>query len=365
MASMLTCWMPCSSNKLKAAEDNPWNLNHSAGGSSGGSAAAVAAGIVPVAHATDGGGSIRVPASANGLFGLKPTRGRVSNGPSVDEVWSGLAVQLGVSRSVRDSAALLDVAHGGGVGEPYLTKAPQTSFLAEASRDPKRLRIGVMYHPRNGMRSAPKVVKAIKATASLCEALGHDVSEADLDLGLSWESFVHANAQFWTLNTAAWIDFMSSLTGHAPTPEFLEPATLAVYKYGLKVSGLDMVQALNVRNSVARACGEFFQRFDMLLTPTLPQLPPLIGQYGSSTQVAGGLEWIETVFGRSPFTAIANMAGIPAMSVPLAIDDKTGLPMGSQFFEGFGNDALLFNLAGQIERAAPWIDRHPSVWAGR
>ncbi len=343
---------------------NPWNPERSAGGSSGGSGAAVAAGVVPLAHATDGGGSIRVPASANGLFGLKPTRGRVSNGPAVDEVWSGLAVQLGVSRTVRDSAALLDAVQGGSVGEPYYTASPEKSFLSEARRDPKQLKIGVMINPLNGAPTSAPVSDALAATAHLCESLGHVVCEVQLDMGVTWEAFVFANAQFWTVNTAAWIDGIAAATGRTPGEKFLEPSTWAVYKYGRKVSGFDLLGALDIRNRVTRAAGAFFESFDILLTPTLPDLPSFIGDYNKGQGSLDGLGWINRVFNGSPFTALANVSGLPAMSVPLSNDVQTGLPIGSQFFAGFGKESILFNLAGQLERSKPWAGRYPKVWAG-
>lgn len=343
---------------------NPWDIRRSAGGSSGGSGAAVAAGIVPVAHATDGGGSIRVPASANGLFGIKPSRGRVSNGPAVDEVWSGLAVQLGVSRTVRDSAALLDAAQGGAVGEPYYIASPESSFLSASLVDPRSLRIGIMRDPLNGTKTDPAVADQIELTARLCEYLGHEVTRTELDLGVSWEAFVFANAQFWTVNTAAWIDAIAQFTGRPLGADILEPSTHAVYEYGRNVTGLNLLNALDVRNSVTRAIGAFFEKHDILLTPAIPRLPPLIGEYNDSQEQLDGLEWVNHVFSHSPFTAIANVAGVPAMSVPLYEDPCSGMPVGSQFFAGFGQEALLFSLAGQLERSQPWSARKPKIWAG-
>lgn len=343
---------------------NPWNTDRSAGGSSGGAGAAVAAGLVPVAHATDGGGSIRVPAASNGVFGLKPTRGRVSNGPAVDEVWSGLAVQFAVSRSVRDSAALLDAVQGGGIGEPYCIAEPERSYRSEVGRDPGTLRIGLLLHPLNGLRTASGVVAATQDAARLCESLGHRVEEVSLDLGMSWDGFVHANAQFWTANTAAWIDAVAAATGRAVDGTTLEPATLAAYAYGRRASGLDLLGALHVRNLVTRSVGRFFTQFDILLTPTLPDLPPPLGTYNKGQESVDGLQWVERVFNQSPFTALSNVAGVPAMSVPLSNDPDSGMPIGIQFAAGFGREDRLFRLAAQLETALPWSGRKPDVWAG-
>eukprot|EP01133_Synstelium_polycarpum_P026382 gene26382-31721_t len=182
---------------LYGATRNPWNLARSAGGSSGGAAAAVAAGIVPLAHATDAAGSIRVPAASTGLFGLKPSRGRVSNGPAMDEIFSGLGVQLGVSRSVRDSAALLDGVQGAMRGEPYVTAAPRDTWLSQVDVAPGRLRIGVQREACNGARPVPAVRAALNASARLLEELGHHVEEVSPALGVPWDAFVQANARIW------------------------------------------------------------------------------------------------------------------------------------------------------------------------
>ncbi|HZW20854.1 amidase [Noviherbaspirillum sp.] len=343
---------------------NPWRLVHGAGGSSGGAAAAVAAGIVPLAHATDGGGSIRVPASCNGLFGMKPTRGRVSNGPAVDEVWNGLGINFAVSRSVRDSAALLDAVNGGGIGEPYTIAPPANSYLSEIRQCPGRLRIGFTVHWLEAVRTAPVVSQAFAGVVRHLESLGHHVEEVSPDLGTSWDSFVHANAQIWTANAAMRINALSSATGRPVTADILEPATFAVYEYGRRVSATDLLGALQVRNAVTRALGGFFQHYDILLTPTLPDLPPRLGEYNKDEQAMDGYGWIGHVLRQSPFTAWANVAGLPAMSVPLSFDAETGLPIGTQFAAGFGREDILFRLAAQLEASLPWGGRHPPVWAG-
>lgn len=343
---------------------NPWNIEHNCGGSTGGSASAVASGMVPLAHATDGGGSIRVPASVNGIFGLKPTRGRVSNGPHLDEVWSGLVSQLGVSRTVRDSAALLDAASKPAVGEPYYTAPPAESFLSAAGTDPKPLKIGLMIDPANSTRTNPVVRDAVEGAARLLESLGHRVEPVVFDAGVSWEQFVLANARFWTLNTAAWVELVSQITGRDIGPDTLERATLAVHEYGMKVSGLELLDALGTRNTVTRSLGAFFETYDVLLTPTVPELPLKVGEYNKVQDQVDGLGWIEHVFAQSPFTALANVTGTPSMSVPAGYDAASNLPIGAMYTARFGDDATLFSLAGQIERAAPWQSRRPAIWAG-
>ncbi|MBL6617870.1 MAG: amidase [Reyranella sp.] len=343
---------------------NPWDPARNAGGSSGGSAAAIAAGMVPVAHATDGGGSIRVPASMNGLFGLKPSRGRVSNGPALDEVWGGLAVQFALSRSVRDSAALMDAVHGGAVGEPYYIPAPERTYLTECARPPDRLRIGLVVDPPNGARAAAGIAAATRDAALLCADLGHAVEEISLDLGVSWEAFVHAHAQFWTTNTAGWVDAVAAATGRPIDETTLEPATLAEWRYGRAATALDLLGAFFTRNIVSRTVGGQFTRYDIVLSPAVPELPLPIGAYNQAQAGLDGLGWVDHVFRRSPFTALYNMTGQPAMSVPLGMDGETGLPIGIQFAAGFGREDLLFRLAGQLETARPWAGRKPRLWAG-
>ena len=348
---------------LYGATRNPWNLALSAGGSSGGAAAAVAAGIVPLAHATDAAGSIRVPAASTGLFGLKPSRGRVSNGPAMDEIFSGLGVQLGVSRTVRDSAALLDAVQGVLPGEPYVTGAPGHSWLSQVEVAPGKLRIAVQRAACNGAQPAPAVAAALDATVRLLESLGHHVEEVSPALGVSWEAFVQANASIWCANLVPWIDGLAQESGRAVSLDTLEAPTLACYRYGQTVSAVQFVGALDVRNTVTRQAGAFFGRYDVLLTPTLPDLPWQLGRYGEDEENLDGLGWTARLFEHSPYTPLANVAGLPAMSVPLGMSDD-GLPIGMQFMAGYGQDGTLLRLAGQLERTVPWAQRRPPVWAG-
>lgn len=350
---------------LYGATRNPWDPTRSPGGSSGGSGAAVAAGIVPIAHATDAAGSIRVPAAANGLFGLKPTRGRISMGPDADEVFNGLAVHGALSRSVRDSAALLDLVHGPEAGDPYAARRPERPYAEEVTRSPGSLRIGLLTRPWGGRAVDAAVVDATLRSARLAESLGHRVEEVRVDLGVDWEEFVLANARLWSTNLVTWIDDLAAAFRRPVGPTTLEPETLAAYAYGQRVSGTEFVHALAMRNGVARAIGRYFTGHDLLLTPTLPELPVTLGTYAEGAEGADGLGWLRQLFHRSPFTAAFNVAGTPAMSVPLETDPATGLPMGVQFAAGHGREDLLFRLAGQLERAAPWARRTPAVWAGR
>ncbi len=346
------------------ATRNPWNLEYNAGGSSGGSGAAIAAGMVPVAHATDGGGSIRVPAAFNGLFGLKPSRGRVSNGPALDEVWSGLAVQFALSRSVRDSAALLDLVQGGSIGEPYYIAPPERPYLDECSIAPGRLRIGLVVDPLNGATTAASIAAVVRDTARLCTQQGHHVEEAKLELGVSWEAFVHAHAQFWTAGTAGWVGAVAAATGRPVDETTLEPATLAVCRYGNKATALDLLGALATRNIVSRTVGALFANYDLILSPTMSEMPLPIGEYNKPQHTVDGLGWVTHVFNRSPFTALYNLTGQPAVSVPMGTDEATRIPIGAQFAAAFGREDVLIRLAAQLETVRPWATRKPAVWAG-
>ncbi|MGY5061111.1 amidase [Streptomyces sp. 900105755] len=348
---------------LYGATRNPWNLERSAGGSSGGAGAAVAAGVVPIAHGTDAPGSLRIPAAYNGLFGLKPTRGRVSMGPDFDELFSGLAVHGSVSRTVRDSAALLDQIRGPEPGDPYFAQQPSRPYMEEVTRHPGPLRIGVLTQAWGGRRTTTPVADALSRTVRLLESLGHQVEEAEVDLGADWEEYVLANAHLFTANLAASLDELATAFDRPSDSSTLEPATLAGYHYGQRVSGAQFVAALAIRNRVARSLARYFDTYDTLLSPTVPELPMPLGAYAESGETLDGLGWIDRVFDRSPFTMPFNMAGTPAMSVPLTADAETGLPIGMQFAAGYGLESRLFRLAGQLEQASPWSGRIPPVWA--
>jgi amidase len=342
---------------------NPWSLDRSSGGSSGGAAAAVAAGIVPVAHATDAAGSIRVPAAYCGLFGLKPSRGRVSDAPA-GEVLHGLAVQLGVSRTVRDSAVLLDLVAGHEPGDPYRVAPPARPYVDEVRRDPGSLRIAVMEQAWGGTRTIPAVADAVGRTAELLERLGHRVAAEPAPLGADWARFVEANTTLWTANIAAQIESLAAATGRPIDSSTLEAPALLCHAFGRMVTGPQVARALAVRDRVARSLGAWFCEHDVLLTPTVPELPLPVGAHGDGVDRLDGHGWIDRLLDRSPFTVAFNVAGTPAMSVPLERDTASGLPIGLQFAAGYGREDVLFRLAGQLERARPWNSSTPAVWAG-
>lgn len=349
---------PVTEPHLFGPARNPWNTAFSPGGSSGGAAAAVAAGMVPLAHATDGGGSIRIPASCCGLFGLKPTRARITAGPEGGEGLAGLASQHAVTRSVRDSAALLDATAGPMPGDPYSPQRPAGSYLEAASRDPGRLRIAFSTAAPNGAAIHPDCVEATLKAARLCEALGHHVEDAAPQFDV--EAVAQAFAHVFQANVMANVGRATG--GRLPDEGQVEPLTLALARRGLEISAPAYIASLQTLQRESRRIARFHEEFDVWLTPTLATPPPPIGRFDSD--ITDVDLWLERLMGFIPFTYLANVTGQPAMSVPLAMSGD-GLPVGCHFAARYGEEDLLFALAGQIERAAPWSGmRVPAQAAG-
>src|SRR5688572_2668665 len=288
---------------------NPWKPTHSAGGSSGGAAAGVAAGIVPAAHATDGGGSIRIPASCCGLFGMKPTRARVPSGPKVGEGWSGMSVQHAVSRSVRDSAALLDAAHGPATGDPYFAPAPVRPFLAEVGADPGRLRIAFQTRAFNGAEVDRDCVAAARDAAELCRTLGHDVEEAELavdrDLLARCAGTIIGASQRATLVERA------AELGREVTPDDVEPLTWLIAEQGRQAGAADYVAALRGMHRIGREVARFLERYDVLITPTMATPPLPLGRLALTRSDFPGL--VTDLARTIGFTQLFNASGHPAM----------------------------------------------------
>ncbi len=342
---------------LKGATRNPWNLGHIAGGSSGGAAAAVAAGVIPAAHATDGGGSIRIPASCCGLFGLKPSRGRVPMGPLHTEGWGGMSVHHAVTRSVRDSAAILDATHGIEPGSRYGAPSPERPFLAEVGRDPGKLRVALMLKPFSGAPVDAEVVAVTQAAARLFEALGHHVEEAAPTIDFA----AVAAGSFALMASSVAADCLdrASMLGVTLGPDVLEQTTLDIVAYGKTCTGMDFVRGNAAYQAAAIAIAHFMTRYDVILSPTLTALPPPIGQIGlnSGRSLA---EWGQEAGAFTAFTGIFNGTGQPSMSLPLGMS-APGLPIGVMVTGRYGDEALLFRLAAQVEQAAPWQARRPTM----
>ena len=331
---------------------NPWDTARSTSGSSGGSAAAVASSMVPAAHGNDLGGSIRFPASACGLFGLKPTRARNPLGPEYGDVIGGWAVEHALTRSVRDSAALLDATHGAAPGDPYPAPPVARPFAMEVGVDPGKLRIA--YSPRtpDGALGHPDSVAALEDAVALCASLGHEMVEADLP-GLT-PRIGAAIGRVYDAATAWIVQYWIERIGREPGEDELEPITRAYWESGRRKSAGDYLQAVEELQRFSHCVAQFLSRFDMWLTPTMSAPPPLLGEVAANPEVGARTVAYPAV--------VANITGNPAMSVPLWWS-TAGLPMGVHFLGRFGDETTLFRLASQLEAARPWQGHVPAVSA--
>ena len=359
---------------------NPWALDRTPGGSSGGTGAAVAARIFPAADASDGGGSIRIPASFGGLFGLKPSRGRVSEGPETGEAWHGAAVGLAITRTVRDTAALLDALAGPMPGDPIALPTPATPFRDEVGRAPGRLRIGFTTRSPLGTPVDPECARATEDAARLLASLGHEVEPAEPQIDGREVATGYLTMYFG--QCAAALRSIEAKLGPGAARE-TELTTRFLASIGESLSAGRYVELLNGWNTVGRAMGAFHERYDLYLTPTVAALAPLVGSQAPTAAEralmrtaiatrAGGLllqsgfveQLVDERLGATPFTQLANLAGLPAMSVPLHWTGPLpgapdGLPVGVQFVARPAEEAVLLRLAAQLEAERPWADRRP------
>ena len=341
---------------------NPWDLDRSPGGSSGGSAAAVAAGIVAAAHANDGGGSIRIPASHCGLVGLKPSRARVTLAPDFGDVLGGLVIELALTRSVRDAAGILDAIHGPAPGDPYAAPPPARPYLEEVGASPGRLRIGVMTTPPGGQfETRPECVKAARNAAAALEELGHHVEDshpAEMDGPELVTNFIVR----WTTGQDWNLKYWGAVIGRELGPDDVEPCTWALAEQGRAHTGGDLLRAIEEAQSASRRIANWWAQdgFDLLLTPTCAEPPPRLGEFDAppDNPLAPLLRAIP--FGT--FTAGFNTTGQPAISLPLHMTAE-GLPVGVQLVAAYGREDLLLRIAAQLEQARPWADRLPPVHA--
>ncbi len=368
---------PFTEPELFGPTNNPWDLARTSGGSSGGSAAAVASGMVPAAHGGDGGGSIRIPASCCGLFGMKPTRGRTPSGPDHGYRWHGCVVEHALTRSVRDSAFLLDLTSGPDRGVPYYVPPPDRSFKSEVGRSPGTLRIGFTDTPFVGSTVDADCTSAMLDAARLLDDLGHDVEEAvpSIDGVAFAEDFLTmVCAEVWTDMQA-----MGQMVGRSPAPKYFEPGTWLLGLIGRTITAEELTRSLRAMRLQGRSIEKFFETYDLLLTPTLARAPFKTGEL----QVSDAEELAVRIIGRLragrilrlldvlqaaaarvfdfvPYTPMFNITGQPAMSIPLFWNED-GLPIGVQLVGRFADEAMLFRLAGQLERARPWFDRLPAT----
>jgi amidase len=360
--SELGC-LPTTEPSLFGPTMNPWNPSLTPGGSSGGSAAAVAAGIVPMAHGSDGGGSIRIPASCCGLFGLKPTRGRNPFGPLFGDLGSGIAHEHAVTRTVRDSAALLDATSGPDFGNPYCAPPKERPFLEEIGRDAGRLKIGFLTCIPEGWNDErdlhPNCVDAVQDAARLCETLGHIVEEIG-PAQLSHPKIPVIFGRIFSCFVGHLIAYWERELGKKIGRDELEAATWSSYQAGLKRTGADYLIAVEEIQRFSRKIARWYHEghYDLLLSPTMRIPPTKLGAFEATPD--DPMKWLEVTLSFVAFTRTQNLTGQPAMSVPLYWN-QDNVPIGVQFAGRFGDEATLFRLAAQLEQARPWADRLPPI----
>ncbi len=352
---------------------NPWNLAHTPGGSSGGAAAAVAAGMVPLAHGSDGGGSIRIPASCCGLFGLKPSRGRTPMGPDYGKASQGFIVEHVLTRTVRDSAAMLDATCGNDLGAPFPLAKPSQSFLQSLEQAPKKLRIAFTVEPFFATNVAEECKQAVNDAVKLCQDLGHDVVEATPKIDT--QALAQAMIIISAAETEAIVKNTERLTGKTINKHDIELTTRVLCKMARSYSASSYAQAVYDIDMITRQLAHFFTQYDVLITPTLANPPLKIGTLNPKPIEKFALNILNTVpvrklvtqlfdlfsekiFAFVPFTALFNASGQPAMSIPFATSES-GLPIGVQFAAGYANEITLLQLAKQIETAKPWNSLAP------
>ena len=333
---------------------NPWNRVYSSGGSSGGAAAAVASGMVPAAHGNDGGGSIRIPASCCGLFGLKPARARTPMGPDVGEGWGGMAVSHAITRTVCDSAALLDATAGPDVGDPYWAPPPARPFRDEVGVDPGRLRIAVCAEPGNGSPVDAECKEAVAVAAKLCTSLGHVVDEAPPEIDV--RGLMEAQGMIVSSSTFMLLEMRAGFFGREPKAGGVEVYTWRVATYGSQVRAVDYARSMIAVHRAGRAVARFLTHWDVLLTTTMCRPPYRLKELDTMSDDVEA--FTKLLWGAIAFTSLFNASGSPAMSVPLHWS-RNGLPVGVQFVSGFGEEACLLRLAAQLEAAQTWADRRP------
>ena len=365
--------------ELHGPTRNPWNTEYTPGGSSGGSAAAVAGGMVPMAYANDGAGSIRIPAACCGLFGLKVTRGRTPNGPNHGRTWQGAIVEHVISRSVRDSAAILDATQGPDIGAPYILPPPEQPYLYETQQDPEPLRIAFDAQSPIDTEVHPECIQAVEHTVGLLEELGHEVEEARPQV--NGQALAKGLIILYSGEVAAILDDLVPLLGRKAKPSDVESITWTLGLLGRTYSAGRIVRAKREWELAARIMGRFHETYDIYMTPTLAYPPVRIGELdpkpierallkvinafglGRFLLATGAIDKLAVQnLSKTPFTPLANFTGQPAMSVPLhwTLD---GLPCGMHFMGRYGDEATLFQLAAQLEKAQPWFDRRPAVFA--
>lgn len=347
-----------TTSRLTGTTLNPWNTEVTVGASSGGSAALVASGAVPMAHANDGGGSIRIPAARNGLVGLKPSRGRVSAGPDYAEIMSGNAIEFAVTKTVRDAAALLDAVHGYQPGDRYASVPPNRPYQAEIRQRPPSLRIAVTTEPMSNVAVDPEVVDAVHETAGLLVGLGHQVSVVKHPI--DWFALTETFNFIWGFGVAATVTQVADIGGIDISPDYFDASTLASYEFGMSLGALNLADAYAGMNSITRRYAAFMSNYDVIVQPTANRVhvPPTHLEAKSSPTTS--LEWVRTVLEEYPVCCLYNVTGAPAVNVPLMVS-KDGLPVGIHVGGRMFGEGTILSLAAQLEEAQPWAQRRPSI----
>lgn len=339
---------------------NPWNLQHSSGGSSGGSAAAAASGMVPIAHGSDGGGSIRIPASYTGLVGLKPTRGRIPSGPLASEPLNGLAVQFGLTKTVRDTAALLDFVSGPDAGCYGYAERPAVPYEIAIKEQVRPLKIAWTSSAPPGIHVEQACLDVLHETVELLESLGHTVVEDAPKYDR--EAFGRAMFHIWTSNIYHTIEKVAKMHNRIPGEDNVEAAIWKSYLYGKELTAADLLGAIDRIGLTSRQVGEFFTEYDVLLTPTTATEPMKLGVLDANNDKLSAEEWSEQSFAYVPFTNLFNATGQPAISLPLGWSKSgSSLPIGMQFAGKFADETTLLQLAAQLEEVKPWNLKSPLI----
>jgi len=340
---------------------NPWNTGYSVGGSSGGAGAAVGSGMVPIAHANDGGGSIRIPAACNGVVGMKPSRGRTPTGPDAGIFLWGMAIEFAETRTVRDSAALLDLLAGPDDGYFYDAPPPRRGFLSAAVTPPGQLRVGVVDRLPGGAPITREIKNRLNDTRRLLEDLGHICEPVRLQY--DEEQFNESSIRLWATTLGYFMEQFAAITGRKIGPKTVEAVTLEVYRYAQSLKALQLEEAMVWQNAVCRRVGAVMRQYDVLLTPGLARDVAKLGELDQNAQGVDMRAWWQQIIqGYSAFTALFNTTGQPAIMLPLW-QAKSGLPLAMQFVGRPGDEETLYSLAGQLEQALPWAGRKPALYA--
>ena len=340
---------------------NPWNLGHSVGGSSGGAGAAVGSGMVPIAHANDGGGSIRIPAACNGVVGMKPSRGRTPTGPDAGIFLWGLAIEFANTRSVRDSAALLDMLAGPDDGCFYDAPPPKRGFLTAAMSPPGRLRIGVVDRLPGGRAITREIKDRLADTVKLLEGLGHICEPVSIKYDA--DMFNESTIRLWAVTLGYFMEQFAQATGRRIGPKTVEAVTLEVYRYAQSLKAMQLEEAMAQQNAISRIVGTTMRDYDVLLTPGLARDVAKLGELDQNAQGLDMLGWWQHIIQNySVFTPLFNTTGQPAIMLPLW-QAKSGLPLAMQFVGRLADEETLYSLAGQLEQAQPWAARRPPNYA--